>query len=57
MQLQGEIHRRTGIWMEVADMWDRLGELYDLEALDEMVRAPCLSIPHSLSLTPSQTGW
>ncbi|GFZ49872.1 hypothetical protein JCM24511_07275 [Saitozyma sp. JCM 24511] len=36
IQLQEEIHRRTGLWMEIPDLWERLGELYDLETLDDM---------------------
>lgn len=39
IQLQTEIHRRTGSWLPIGLLWQRLDELYDLEGLDEMVRA------------------
>lgn len=38
IQLQAEIHRRTGSWLPIGLLWQRLDELYDLEGLDEIVR-------------------
>ena len=38
IRLQSEINRKTGVWLETSEIWDKLGELYDLQALDEMVR-------------------
>ncbi|WVQ84832.1 hypothetical protein IAT38_006989 [Cryptococcus sp. DSM 104549] len=51
MTLQNEVHQRTGIWVPVGTLWDRLGELYDLEALDEMASSSVSlpSSPHTLS--------
>jgi len=37
--VQAEMHRRTGRWIPTSDIWAKLGELYDLEALDGMVGA------------------
>ncbi|RXK37950.1 hypothetical protein M231_04736 [Tremella mesenterica] len=54
IQLQSEIHRRTGVWTEVSFIWERLGELYNLDILDENC-SPTPSIPntpHSLSPLP-----
>ena len=38
-RLQSELQRKSGVWLETDDLWARLGELYDLEALDELVSA------------------
>ena len=37
LKFQSEIHRRVGVWVPTPDLWARLGELYDLDALDAMV--------------------
>ncbi|OWZ52833.1 hypothetical protein C368_05068 [Cryptococcus neoformans 125.91] len=52
IQLQAEIHRRTGSWLPIGLLWKRLDELYDLEGLDEMASSSSVSIPstpHTLS--------
>ncbi|KAL0255243.1 hypothetical protein I308_100040 [Cryptococcus tetragattii IND107] len=52
IQLQTEIHRRTGSWLPIDLLWQRLDELYDLEGLDEMASSSSVSIPstpHTLS--------
>ena len=51
--LQSEIHRRSGVWVPTSDLWAKLGELYDLEALDAMVRPPSPSTSSSLRATHS----
>jgi hypothetical protein len=38
IKLQALIHRRTQVMVPVDKLWEMLGELYDLEVLDEMVR-------------------
>ena len=38
IKLQALIHHRTQVTVPVDKLWAMLGELYDLEALDEMVR-------------------
>lgn len=52
IQLQTEIHRRTGSWLPIELLWQRLDKLYNLEGLDEMASSSSVSIPstpHTLS--------
>lgn len=48
IKIQGLIHKRTGHLIPTAELWAMLGDLYDLEALEEMVRL-CSLLP---ALTP-----
>lgn len=43
IQLQGDLHRRTALWLPTSDIWDKLGEMFDIPALDSMV----CHCPHS----------
>lgn len=38
ISLQSQVHEQTGVWVPIARLWDTLGELYNLDALDQMVR-------------------
>lgn len=59
IQLQAQVHQRTGVWIMISDLWDRIGGLFDLDQLDHMVRpmfhVPCPTshVPLSVLLSPS----
>lgn len=45
ISLQTQVHEQTGVWVPITRLWDTLGDLYNLDALDNMV---CSSIPPPL---------
>ncbi|KAK4689857.1 hypothetical protein P7C73_g233, partial [Tremellales sp. Uapishka_1] len=47
LKLQTELHRRTGLWIASDSLWDRLDDLYDLNALDDLSSNSEISLPSS----------
>ncbi|ORY34579.1 hypothetical protein BCR39DRAFT_513465 [Naematelia encephala] len=47
IQLQATIHRRTGVLLDVSDLWSRLDDLFDMDALNDMASSSTVSIPAS----------
>ncbi|WWC73865.1 uncharacterized protein I206_107837 [Kwoniella pini CBS 10737] len=47
IQLQSSMHKRTGIWISIEELWNRLTGLYDLEILDDMSSGSSISLPSS----------
>lgn len=43
IQLQAQVHQRTGVWLMISDLWDRIGGMFDLDQLDSMVGPVCPS--------------
>lgn len=37
IQLQAELQRRTGVWLPSVDLWDRIGEIFDIPRLESLV--------------------
>lgn len=47
IQLQAELYKRTKVWMPFEDLWDKVGEMFDLDRLDNMVCLSSTSVPSS----------
>jgi hypothetical protein len=37
IQLQAELERRTAVWMPLPELWGKVGEMFDVAALDNLV--------------------